>query len=325
LQFRSYADLATAISKNLQKVPRDIDLVVGIPRSGLLAANIVSLELNLPLTDVEGLLSGEIFRSGITRRKESWLANAFASRHALVLDDSIFSGITMAKERERICEARLRTRVTYAAVFAAPKAKKKVDLFFDVCPMPRVFAWNYLDHSALLNSCVDLDGVLCCDPTEKENDDGPAYQKFLRTTRVLRVPSNEIGWIVTSRLERYRPQTEAWLATHGIKYRRLVMLNGYDAASRRRLNVHSRFKASVYSKVDADLFIESNPDQAQEIARISGKPVVCSETHELARPEAISRARAKQSVILPIRRALRCVNRLRHRLKMCAGAPVSKN
>lgn len=40
------------IVRNLHRLPRDIDLVVGIPRSGLLAANLLSLAANIPMADL---------------------------------------------------------------------------------------------------------------------------------------------------------------------------------------------------------------------------------------------------------------------------------
>lgn len=43
MQYRTLADLSNLIRKNIYKVPHDIDLVVGIPRSGMLPANIIAM------------------------------------------------------------------------------------------------------------------------------------------------------------------------------------------------------------------------------------------------------------------------------------------
>lgn len=59
MNFRTIGDLNSVIYKNLQKIPQDIDLVVGIPRSGMLAGSIISLLLNEPLADFNSLLNGE--------------------------------------------------------------------------------------------------------------------------------------------------------------------------------------------------------------------------------------------------------------------------
>ena len=49
--------------------------------------------------------------------------------------------------------------------------------------------------------------------------------------------------------------------------------------------MHAAFKASVYAKLGkADLFIESDPVQSREIARLAGKPVLCYTTQQLVTP-----------------------------------------
>jgi hypothetical protein len=52
------------------------------------------------------------------------------------------------------------------------------------------------------------------------------------------------------------------------------MLNVATAEERRALNLHGTFKGEYYRDCDADLFVESELDQAQTIADISGKPVL---------------------------------------------------
>ena len=41
-----------------------------------------------------------------------------------------------------------------------------------------------------------MDGVLCIDPTEKENDDGERYKHFLNNAAPLHIPKYTIGHIV---------------------------------------------------------------------------------------------------------------------------------
>lgn len=60
MNYRSIVDLNSDIKKWISELPNDLDLIVGIPRSGLLVANLLALHLNLPLTDVEGLIENRI-------------------------------------------------------------------------------------------------------------------------------------------------------------------------------------------------------------------------------------------------------------------------
>jgi uncharacterized HAD superfamily protein len=163
-------------------------------------------------------------------------------------------------------------------------------VFFREVPYPRIFEWNAFHHPDISNSCFDLDGILCLDPTDDENDDGPCYEKFLASARTLFRPTQRIGHIVSARLERYRAQTEGWLAQAGIQYGQLHLIDLPTAAERIRLGAHSVHKAKVYTETGAVLFYESDLKQAQEIAQISGKPVLCTANMSMQLPGGMSLA-----------------------------------
>jgi uncharacterized HAD superfamily protein len=272
------------IARNLWKLPADVDLIAGIPRSGLMAANMLALHLNLPLTALDELLEGRVLGSG--RRLSTDRASLIqTARKIAVVDDSIFSGSEMRRARARIEAAGLGHKVIYVAAYAAEEAAQDVDVYFEICPMPRVFAWNLMHREGLATACVDIDGVLCVDPTDKENDDGPCYEGFLANARPLLRPTCEIGALVTCRLERYRAETERWLKKQGIQYRELIMWDLPDKKARVASGGHGQFKASVYrSRPAFDWFIESSAVQAQEIANLSFKPVICIENQLVYTP-----------------------------------------
>jgi len=284
MNFRTISDLNRCVVHSLWKVPRDVDLIVGVPRSGFLAASVMALHLNLPLTDVDGFLAGRIFESGRTRRRPDQPTHVAECRRALILDDSVNSGRTIEQVRAKVADASPMTEVLYAAVFATPNAVNLVDLYFDLCPKPRIFEWNFMHHAQLKNFCLDIDGVLCRDPTAKENDDGPRYATFLREAQPLFLPSKPVGTLVTSRLEKYRSETEDWMHRHGVQFDRLIMMDYPSKAARIAAGRYGAFKADVYRETGASLFIESNPKQAAEIANRSGKPVFCVGAHQLFHP-----------------------------------------
>ena len=166
-----------------------------------------------------------------------------------------------------------------------------------------MFEWNYLHRPDLGIACFDIDGVLCPDPTEEQNDDGSKYVEFIRNVPARFVPTFEIGCIITSRLEKYRADTEYWLNKNNIRYGRLIMMNFATKEERIRSGSHGRFKAEHYRRMKkADIFVESNAEQAQEIAELSGKLVFCTDTHQVY-PESSSR-RLKRAVKSRIRRTL---------------------
>lgn len=284
IQYRNLSDLNQSILDNLHRIPRDIDIVVGIPRSGLLPASLIALYLNLPLADLEGFLIGRLMDCGRTRRPSNCPEAADDCQKALIIDDSVRTGKTLASARQKIETSSVSQEILYAAVYAAPEAEKEVDLAFEICPVPRIFEWNFMHHGELRNACIDIDGVLCRDPTATENDDGARYEKLLQACEPLLLPSVPVGHLVTCRLEKYRPQTEHWLRRHGVQYEELVMMNLPTKAARVAARTHGAFKADVYRQTGAQLFIESSLKQAVEVADRSRKPVLCMETREMIYP-----------------------------------------
>ena len=103
--FRSINDMNMTILRNLSMVPQDIDLVVGIPRSGLLAANMLALYLNKPITDLDGLLEGRMLSKGkrvVTNFDDDIIGSA---KKILIFDDCISRGTEINKAKKRIDEA----------------------------------------------------------------------------------------------------------------------------------------------------------------------------------------------------------------------------
>ena len=58
MKFITISEMSQTIRDNIWKVPRDIDFVIGIPRSGIICASIISEYLNCPLIDIDSFASG---------------------------------------------------------------------------------------------------------------------------------------------------------------------------------------------------------------------------------------------------------------------------
>lgn len=273
MNYRSISELNRDILAWVPELSRDIDVIAGIPRSGLLVANILGLHLNLPITDIDGLIEGKLLSSGRRPLKDR---NQLAEgSKILVVDDSVHSGYQMSKVQEKINKHDLPYTISYGAVYVQPDSFDNIDAFKEVLPMPRVFEWNLFHHPFMKSACVDIDGVLCRDPSEEENDDGNKYRHFISSVKPNIIPTQKIGWLVTCRLEKYRELTEEWLRRNNIVYDNLIMMDFHTREERISAGNHGKYKANVYDKVKADLFIESSTSQAKEIAKISGKPVIC--------------------------------------------------
>lgn len=274
--FRTIDDLNALVVASLERIPRDVGLVVGIPRSGMLVASLVALQLDLPLVDLRSFLEGRDAYGG--RRDEQARRDADATR-VLVVDDSVSTGFEIRRVTAALEEAGLRERAVLCAAYASNAGVDALDLHFETLDAPQVFEWNWLHHPHLERMCLDLDGVLCRDARPEEDDDGERYREFLRSAEPRSLPSRPIGWLVTSRLERYRPETEDWLARHGVEVGELVMM---DVATREeRTGREIPFKADAYRRSGAILFVESAARQAEGIHERTGRPVFCTDTRRI--------------------------------------------
>ncbi len=312
----SIADLSNDIRAHLHKVPADVDLIVGIPRSGMIPAYMIGLYLNRLVIDLDNFLAGGLAGHGQTRPVGTRVASPFDARHILLVDDSLATGLSMRKCLGRLHAANFRGRISTCAAIVAPSRQWDVDLFFRELAYPRIFEWNAFHHPDIANSCFDLDGILCLDPTDDENDDGVCYEQFLSSAKTLFRPTQRIGHIVSARLEKYRTQTEAWLAQAGIQYGKLHLIDLPSAAERIRLGAHSTHKAKIYVETEARLFYESDLRQAQEIAKISGKPVLCTANMSMQLPGGVHFAAAIRNAKWKLRAPLgRLKGWLRHQLR----------
>jgi orotate phosphoribosyltransferase len=298
-EFKSLADLGEDIRTWLGWIPREFEIVVGVPRSGLLIANMISLHRHLPMTDVDGLASGRLIGGG-NRFDVGDPAHFLAKpRRVLVVDDSVLTGRQMANVRSRLSRAPVRHDLSYAAVYVDPGKEDCVDYFHQALPFPRMFEWNLMHHPMLERACVDIDGVLCRDPTDVENDDGSRYADFLGDVTARVKPAFPIGTLVTCRLEKYRSQTEDWLTRNGIQWRHLVMMPYASKAERIAANRHAEFKAEAYLAAHAMIFIESSVAQARAIADISARYVIATDRMKLFAPSV----RTKRDILDGLRGA----------------------
>jgi uncharacterized HAD superfamily protein len=272
LQYRSYEDLNRLIHQADLNAYRNFDLVVGIPRSGMVPAYMIGLILNLPVIDIESYIARvkPYVGNRLTQNKREF-------KKVLVVDDSIKFGGQLQIIKEKLFQFNS-IHFKFFAVFATSESRMLVDYCLEIIDHPRIFQWNLLNSWIFEHSCVDIDGVLCEDPSEEENDDGERYIEFLENTRPRYLPSCVVAVLVTSRLEKYRKQTEYWLSKHGVQFRKLVMLDLPDKETRVKLGIHSSFKSKVYQEFNqTGLFIESSKSQSEDIHNHTGKNVFCVE------------------------------------------------
>ncbi|MEM6660618.1 MAG: phosphoribosyltransferase [Pseudomonadota bacterium] len=294
MEYRNFKDLNQCIIDHLHLVPSDVNLIVGIPRSGMPPALLLALHLDLPVTDLQGLMEGRLMKGGDRMR----FVPTSDDYKVLIVDDSIFTGSAFTEARQQLADANLPHECLFLSVYVRDDRKDDVDIYFEELKGRKwLFEWNKFNHGSVPNMCMDFDGVLCRDPSKEEDDDGERYLNFIKTAEPLFRVRRKIGWIVTSRLEKYRAPTVEWLERHNIEYGELRMMD-LPSLSERTSSKANKFKARVYNETSASLFVEGHLGHSAEIARISGRPVLCPGHAELVQPTgfAVARGRVKRQL-----------------------------
>lgn len=251
----------------IKSFSRRYDLVVGVPRSGLLVANIIALKLGKPLTTPE-LLSKNYYwevEKGVKKGKKK-------HENILLVDDSITSGKTMKKSLKLLRLDNKNSKITKAVLIATKETKSLVDLHYKLISQPRIFEWNLL-HAKKGKLVSDLDGVICenCPPGVDLNE--KHYLRWLKEAKPYLIPTFEIDVILSSRLERYRIETERWLAKHGVRYKELILWN--LQSKQERNGKHAQYKTKALLKIKPEMFWESSFGEAKQVWKATKIPTLC--------------------------------------------------
>lgn len=287
MKYISLDDLTKTIRKNIHKVPRDIDFIIGVPRSGMIAASIISSYLNVPLIDVNSFIAGLEPTGG--SRLNYFTKNHQNTNKVLVIDDTVFGGTAMDNTKKRL-SSHTDLKFVYMCVYLEGIGANVVDIYLedvrqytDANNRIVLYEWNiFQHHSKFMETCLyDIDGVFCIEPPDERKEE--EYLKYIANATPLFIPRSKLGGIVTYRLSKNREITEKWLAEQGIQYNELLMFNANSWQERHDSGVSSeQFKSRVYIEhKNARLFVESSDYQAKRICELAKKPVYCVETNKL--------------------------------------------
>ncbi len=272
-----------------------IDCVVAIPRSGLVPATLVSLYRNVELFTSPAMFAAGRAVHGTTRRPRRDRSGG-AGRRVLVVDDSCNTGSSL---RDAVAAVRCgdpTADVTTMVVYATSRSADLVDHWCEIVDQPRVFEWNLLHHPKSRSIGFDLDGIFCPDPPDRASTDDATLEEYYRTAPMRVAPTYRLGAVISSRSTRFEGVTRDWLEEHDVEYDDLILFPGTGAA-RRALGLHAAHKARHYTASGLDLFVESDPSQAYEIQRLTGRPVICWSENVLLQ-STLTSARARSAPVV---------------------------
>lgn len=275
--YKSYEDLSNCIRRNVWKVPSDVDLIVGVPRSGMIPALMIAELLNKRCADLDSFIEGREMSCGSRQR----IMRDGESKKVFVVDDTVFFGNAMKRVRERLKPLEKEYNILYACIYAEGRnAKQMVDIWFEDIYYTGeniwLYEWNVLHHYEKKTEFAmwDIDGLLCKDPPDDRNTE--EYEAYLPNAIPMIIPTTHIGALVTYRLEKYRGITEEWLRKQGVNYGELCMFKAPNRELRNNTASPAKYKAKLYGEAQwAKLFVESEVRQAEKIFQITRKPVFC--------------------------------------------------
>jgi len=250
-----------------ESLPNKFDVIIGIPRSGLWIAGILALKFGKPLSTPNAFVQGEVWHSLHVEKPDI--------HNVLLVEDDVLYGRQIMKAFRQLKEFDPTLKIEKASLFVTSKAKKLVDHYYAVKNPPLFYEWTLLTNMANLGKlAVDMDGVLCENCPANIDSKDQHYIKWLITAKPYMIPQYNIEAIITSRLEKHRGLTEAWLKQHNVKYNRILMLN-LKSKSDRNLDLIIKHKVDSIREIQPFWFWESNLMEAKAIKRQTHLPVLC--------------------------------------------------
>ena len=270
-KFVKIHDVFPLVLKWTEQLPNDFDVIIGVPRSGLFIANLIASKLGRPLSTPDNFIRGEIWSSHDVDKPHQ-------IRRILLVEDSIGTGNSLIKAREKLAESNPNLIIKTASFFVERKNKFLVDFYYRELKLQTIAEWTLLTNSKANKGAlaVDMDGVLCEDCSVEVDSDEIKYLTWLKTAKPYLIPQFEITAIITSRLEKYRPQTEEWLKEHEVKYKKLCMMNLLDKKEK-NLRKTIDYKIELIKTLQPSIFWESNIVEAQKIHKKIKIPILCTD------------------------------------------------
>lgn len=260
MQYRAIRDLEATVSSGIASLHVKPDLVVGVPRSGILAGMFASMASGSPLTDIEGFERGEVVFP------EHGKVDLSKSRRlsVLVIDDCVNSGISLDKIRARLLPYCDQHDFTFCVAYGPRKHNKYTDIIFEQLAAPHIFEWNVMHHDLLLGAMVDIDEVIFGD-AEPDICNAP-----------FRIATKPIGFGVTRLPETMRPRLEDALKRRGVTVKRIEMLGT-------NMQETARAKGACYLRTRSFLYIARSTATADMVACAAAKPVLSLNLQSITR------------------------------------------
>jgi orotate phosphoribosyltransferase len=266
LVFVTTEDLLYWTNEWIKQIPNKFDIIVGIPRSGLLVANLIALRFGRPLTTPSLLLDG-VFWASDKLKVDGQI------KEILLVDDSILTGQSYENSL-KLLSCFPGAKISKAALITTKEHCDNLDYYYKIISKRRIFEWN-LAHAKKMRIVSDLDGVICenCPPCVDGYE--IEYLNWINNAKPYLLPHFEIDAIISCRLEKYRVQTENWLKKHGVLYKNLILWDLPAKSQRQGRNAF--FKIEHINLINPGIIWESSLSEAEIIWKKTKIPTLCTD------------------------------------------------
>lgn len=254
---------------------KKIDGIVGVPRSGMIPASLLSVFTSLPLYSIQKdklvLLGFESDFGGTRMTRYSKNPS-----NLLFIDDTCYSGKATKKLKDNFG-----SNIKIAVVFSTTYGLQFIDFAAEILEPPHFLEWNFFNCIFATEAMFDIDGLFCPNVPYEIAIDENKYIDFITNVKPYfnRIPKLfKASKIVTARLEKYRDITETWLKKHEFNYDQLIMFptERQEERDKNHVIVAGTYKAEIFnSSIKDKFFIESETSEANIIQSLTNKTVMC--------------------------------------------------
>jgi hypothetical protein len=279
------------LCKVIRKVIPEFDIVCAIPRGGFFPTTIVASIFGKPLTTPDLLLENKCWNTSsvvVSNRHNKFSDDItvpipnLERVKVLMVDDTSYNLVGQMQRYKIRINAKFPFTIVYKVpIYVVERTIHTNDLYVKRISMNHWVEKDLVIRRGPYRLGYDMDGVLCEDWVDEFEEDKPKYLSFLENATPYLIPHYFIDFIITARMEKYRPQTEAWLKKHNVHYDKLVMWKGNCKEDRHQH--HSEYKIEKIKKFmpPDGIFIESDYIQAKKIFEGTGLQVLCTDSMEL--------------------------------------------
>jgi len=259
LHFITLEDATRTMREWIKKFPRRYDLIIGVPRAGMIFGSMVANDLGVRLSSPDILPA-------------FWDASTLAYtpiRNILVIEDSVLRGSKLLPARDRARHFFPDATVHIGSVYVRENAIP-LDTYGEVIRPHTLLEWDLM-HMDPDKLATDLDGVICSDPPSIAEEELGAW---IPTAKPYLIPVYGVRAIITSRNEAYRDLTVKWLKENGVFYRALYM----DPTPIGHKKDYFQHKVDLINRTMPRLFLESNDHLAWRLHWATGVPTLAIDT-----------------------------------------------